>query len=449
MARVGEQSEAVGQEAADDLDEREADGERQDDRERAARRPAVIVPLVVVTGAAVDRAHGARIGTGHAVGPVARARAAARARTRRVSRRGRQARRCRRRDVLRRFVVSTGSTTSDAARTIAAWQRSSSSSPVASAARPAAAGSEAAPAAVRSARSWRSSTAATGSRPRRAARAPERLGDVRVEEAARVATGVPELDRVLGGGLVPASLVLLGGEPGVGKSTLLLSALGAVARSGRQALLVTGEESVAQVRLRAERLGGADDVSILAETELEAVCATLERETPARLRDRLGADAVRERARLGARLGRPGAGGRRAAAPRGEGKRAWRPCSSVTSRRTARWRARASSSTSSTACCSSRATATTPTGSCARSKNRFGSTNELGVFEMTGERPRRRSRPVHALRAHAGRRDRRSRRGRARGDAAAPARGAGARLAHRPRDAAPGRHRGRSRSVSR
>jgi DNA repair protein RadA/Sms len=111
-------------------------------------------------------------------------------------------------------------------------------------------------------------------------RAPERLGDVRVEEAARLSTGVPELDRVLGGGLVPGSLVLLGGEPGVGKSTLLLTALGAVARSGRCALLVTGEESVAQVRLRAERLGGAEDVSILAETELEAVCATLEREAP-------------------------------------------------------------------------------------------------------------------------------------------------------------------------
>ena len=113
-----------------------------------------------------------------------------------------------------------------------------------------------------------------------APRAPERLGDVRVEEAARITTGVPELDRVLGGGLVPASLVLLGGEPGVGKSTLLLSALGAVARSGRRALLVTGEESVAQVRLRAERLGGAADVSILAETELDVVCATLEKEKP-------------------------------------------------------------------------------------------------------------------------------------------------------------------------
>jgi DNA repair protein RadA/Sms len=113
-----------------------------------------------------------------------------------------------------------------------------------------------------------------------APRVPERLGDVRVEEAARLSTGVPELDRVLGGGLVPASLVLLGGEPGVGKSTLLLTALGAVAGSGRRALLVTGEESVAQVRLRAERVGGADDVAILAETELEAVCATLEREAP-------------------------------------------------------------------------------------------------------------------------------------------------------------------------
>ena len=110
---------------------------------------------------------------------------------------------------------------------------------------------------------------------------PQRLGDVQVAEAARLATGVPELDRVLGGGLVPASLVLLGGEPGVGKSTLLLSALGAVARSGRDALLVTGEESVAQVRLRAERLGGTDEVRILAETELDAVCATLEREKPA------------------------------------------------------------------------------------------------------------------------------------------------------------------------
>src|SRR5262245_6166723 len=91
--------------------------------------------------------------------------------------------------------------------------------------------------------------------------------------------GVPELDRVLGGGLVPASLVLVGGEPGVGKSTLLLMALAAMSRE-RRALLVTGEESTAQVKLRADRLGGAGRVEVLAETELETVCATLERERP-------------------------------------------------------------------------------------------------------------------------------------------------------------------------
>jgi DNA repair protein RadA/Sms len=106
-----------------------------------------------------------------------------------------------------------------------------------------------------------------------------RLVDVQAEEAARIGTGVPELDRVLGGGLVPASLVLLGGEPGVGKSTLLLTALAAISND-RRALLVTGEESTAQVKLRAARLGGAERVEILAETELDAVCATLERERP-------------------------------------------------------------------------------------------------------------------------------------------------------------------------
>ncbi len=106
-----------------------------------------------------------------------------------------------------------------------------------------------------------------------------RLVDVEVQEAARIPTGVEELDRVLGGGLVPSSLVLVGGEPGVGKSTLLLMALRAMSVT-RQSLLITGEESVAQVKLRAERLGGAGNVQILAETELDTVCATLERERP-------------------------------------------------------------------------------------------------------------------------------------------------------------------------
>ncbi len=106
-----------------------------------------------------------------------------------------------------------------------------------------------------------------------------RLVDVKAEEADRIPTGVAELDRVLGGGLVPASLVLVGGEPGVGKSTLLLSALRAMS-SERRVVLVTGEESPMQVSLRAARLGGAESVEIVAETELESVCSMLERERP-------------------------------------------------------------------------------------------------------------------------------------------------------------------------
>ena len=109
---------------------------------------------------------------------------------------------------------------------------------------------------------------------------PVPLGDVTAAESERISTGVPELDRVLGGGIVPASLVLVGGEPGVGKSTLLLTALGAIARAGRNALLVTGEESAEQVALRAARIGGSETVEILAETELDVVCATLEQLRP-------------------------------------------------------------------------------------------------------------------------------------------------------------------------
>jgi len=107
-----------------------------------------------------------------------------------------------------------------------------------------------------------------------------RLVEVAAVEADRIPTGIAELDRVLGGGLVPASVVLVGGEPGVGKSTLLLAMLGAVSKR-RSALLVTGEESLEQVKLRAARLSGCEGVAILAETELDVVCAALERERPA------------------------------------------------------------------------------------------------------------------------------------------------------------------------
>jgi DNA repair protein RadA/Sms len=90
-------------------------------------------------------------------------------------------------------------------------------------------------------------------------------------------TGVAEVDRVLGGGLVPGSVTLLGGEPGIGKSTLLLQVLAAVAATGQRTLLVSGEESKQQVRLRAERLGALDPTLLLqSETVLPHVIAAID-----------------------------------------------------------------------------------------------------------------------------------------------------------------------------
>jgi DNA repair protein RadA/Sms len=110
---------------------------------------------------------------------------------------------------------------------------------------------------------------------------PVALREVSAAQAPRLSTGIGELDRVLGGGLVPGSLVLLGGSPGIGKSTLTNMALGHLAAAGRRTLYVSGEESAAQIRLRAERLGSAAlDVPVLAETDLEAVLATLRAERP-------------------------------------------------------------------------------------------------------------------------------------------------------------------------
>ena len=94
-------------------------------------------------------------------------------------------------------------------------------------------------------------------------------------------TAIGELDRVLGGGLVPGSLVLIGRSPGIGKSTLTTGALGNLAGAGHKVLYVSGEESAAQVKLRAERLGPAAlTVPIVADTDLDAVLATIEAERP-------------------------------------------------------------------------------------------------------------------------------------------------------------------------
>ncbi len=105
--------------------------------------------------------------------------------------------------------------------------------------------------------------------------------EVGAAPVARLPTGIGELDRVLGGGLVPGSLVLLGGAPGIGKSTLTNMVLGHLAGSGRRTLYVSAEESPEQVRLRAERLGpGALAVPIVAETDLDAVLEVLDSHAP-------------------------------------------------------------------------------------------------------------------------------------------------------------------------
>jgi DNA repair protein RadA/Sms len=110
------------------------------------------------------------------------------------------------------------------------------------------------------------------------------IGRVSAAEAQRILTGVTELDRVLGAGIVPGAVVLLAGEPGVGKSTMLLEVAAQWARAGRTTLYVSGEESPAQVRLRAERTNAvADQLLLAAETDLAAVLGHIEEVAPSLL----------------------------------------------------------------------------------------------------------------------------------------------------------------------
>lgn len=109
------------------------------------------------------------------------------------------------------------------------------------------------------------------------------LTDLATEEAPppRAASGMEEFDRVLGGGLVPASAILVGGDPGIGKSTLLLQATASFARKGLKCMYISGEEAAAQVRMRAQRLGLTDaPVALGAETALRDILTTLDAERP-------------------------------------------------------------------------------------------------------------------------------------------------------------------------
>ncbi len=112
------------------------------------------------------------------------------------------------------------------------------------------------------------------------ARKPVRLGDVVASGASRTPTGLAEFDRVLGGGLVRGSLVLLAGEPGIGKSTLLLQAAASLSTSGHSVLYACGEESAEQVKLRAERIGAADAIMLLPEVDAAVIEATALAERP-------------------------------------------------------------------------------------------------------------------------------------------------------------------------
>lgn len=108
------------------------------------------------------------------------------------------------------------------------------------------------------------------------------LARVPLHEVQRISTGIGEVDRVLGGGLVPGVVALMGGEPGIGKSTLLLQMAHAVAAAGHDVLYVSGEESAGQMRLRAQRLGAlAERLLVASETSLQAVLGLLETHRPA------------------------------------------------------------------------------------------------------------------------------------------------------------------------
>ena len=113
---------------------------------------------------------------------------------------------------------------------------------------------------------------------------PQKLAEVNLENHERMQLAMPEVDRPLGGGVVPGSVILWGGEPGIGKSTLILQVCHAMAKAGRSVLYASGEESEAQIKMRAERLGAADDdLFVYSGGNLDAIVSEAEKEKPSML----------------------------------------------------------------------------------------------------------------------------------------------------------------------
>ena len=113
---------------------------------------------------------------------------------------------------------------------------------------------------------------------------PQKLSEVNLENHERMQLSMPEVDRPLGGGVVPGSVILWGGEPGIGKSTLILQVCHAMAKAGRSVLYASGEESEAQIKMRAERLGAADDnLLVYSGGNLDAIVSEAEKEKPSML----------------------------------------------------------------------------------------------------------------------------------------------------------------------
>lgn len=110
---------------------------------------------------------------------------------------------------------------------------------------------------------------------------PHSISDIELNEEERIETNINELDRVLGGGIVKGSLVLVGGDPGIGKSTLLLQMCRLLSNAGKKVLYVSGEESLRQIKMRAERIGTFEkDMQLFCETNLSVIASVLEKEKP-------------------------------------------------------------------------------------------------------------------------------------------------------------------------